>query len=445
MFRSLNQRETIAWLIRTLDSGEPFAAVTGEPGVGKSAVAAMVGDLLVEGGYLVVRAAPPFGGPLELQRLLADALGLRAGPQTTPSAIAAALRDRSPSPGAPAAAVLVIDGAEHLPSTALQYLWLMRRLNGAGPPRLQVVFFGRFGFWERFAGPELDELRSEIVARFVVLPLPPDEALEYARHRLVLEGAPDPATVPRRLARRLVDLGQGNPARLNLVVRSVVGLNADKPQVTARGLRSAAVELEHGPTPARVAPRVGQRRRLAGLGGAAAVVLLGAGALLLTPRNASPLSMAVVQPASPPPGKPPAARPEVPARLVAPVALAVPFKPAPSPPRPDATPSLANAALLRVGVSYSAADATAQARANAVAARLRERGALVADPVATPGASRATTVEYFFLEDREQAEQVARELDGVATMGHGGATPEPPPPPGALRIVLSQPAATAAQ
>lgn len=472
MFRAVNQLETIDWLVRTLDAKEPFAALTGHVGVGKSTVAAAAAARLMEHGYLVIQAAPPFASPLQLQQLLAERLGLQTGPRTTPAAIAAALRDRRPPPGAPAAAVLLIDGAERLPPTVLQYLWLMHRLDGLRTPRLQIVFVGRFAFWEQFTGPEVSELQADIAARSVVLPLPGDEALAYMQYRLLSVGAPEPATIPRRLAKEILALGQGIPLRLNLIADSVVAREPNTVRVTSRGIRAAAAELAgvavvaRVPATSQVQVRPPARRKLPLVAAAAAAMaVVGAGALLLVPQSAAPPGIAAAKPlvappvqAEPPPPPLPvaAAHPEPEPGLVAPVVMAirpdvppVPSRPLVAGPVAAAQPILVlpDAAMPRISLLYTAIDPGAVARAQAWATRLRERGFLVGIPSAAPGTSRATTVEYFFIEDRNRAVQLARDLGGIASIGRIASLPNPalPPPPGTLRVVLSDQTVPAAQ
>ena len=428
MFRAVHQLETVEWLMRTLGAGVPFAAVTGEVGVGKTVVVAQAAARLREAGHLVIEAGPPFAGPLELQASLAAGLDLATGTRTTPALVAAALRER---PSAAGAVVLLVDGAEHLPPTVLQYLWLMHRLSGLGGPRLQTVFAGRFTFWERFADPELNDLRSEIAARFVLLPLEPDEAPAYVRQRLSAAGDAVATPITTRLVRQIVAEGQGIPLRLNAAADAVT--------------RREPVRTRQLPA-LRIAPPIPARRRgwkVVALIGVAAGVL--AGAALLSTQREPPLQTAAllappVMSARPQPA-PPAAPPK-PAVQPAPVAPSVAPSVA-SPAAPSVAP-LPAAAMLRIALQYSSADPAAAVRAAAVAAQLRERGFLVDEPVATSGAAHGTVVEYYFAEDRDRAEQLARDLGGTASFGQLGGAHEPPPP-GTIRIVLANAAVTLAR
>ena len=125
----------------------------------------------------------------------------------------------------------------------------------------------------------------------------------------------------------------------------------------------------------------------------------------------------------------------MPPLAVAPVAAAQPILVLPDAARP------------RISLLYTASDPSGATRAQALAARLRERGFLVGIPSAAPGTARATTVEYFFIEDRNRAVQLARDLGGTTGVGRIASQSGPalPPPPGTLRVVLSDQTVPAAQ
>jgi len=100
-----------------------------------------------------------------------------------------------------------------------------------------------------------------------------------------------------------------------------------------------------------------------------------------------------------------------------------------------------------IDVLYVAIIPGITARAEALVARLRQRGFLVGDPVATRRTHHSTTVKYFFTEDRDMAQQLARNLSGTADQQKldGVRHSTLPPSPGTIRIVLADDAKTAAQ
>lgn len=486
-FRAVAQLEAAQWLTQVLGALEPFAAITGDPEVGKTAVAAEAAAQLEARGYLVIQAAPPFAGPLELQALLANGLGLPAGPQAAPAAIVAMLHDRATAVEPSKPAVLLIDGAEALPPTVLQYLWLMHRLCWIGKPLLQMVFIGRFGFWEQLTAPGLSELQSAIAARSVVPPLSEAESLAFLQYRLVLAGAADPVSIPQRLVPEILALGQGIPGRINLIADAIVAHDPTRLRVTQQGVRAAEATLSGGSPPTRTPAKGNRGGASALIAGAAAASVLVAGWLLLTrpapwaPDRATltagqapapaPAATAAVQAAPAPSAPPVKPKPAVPAAMSAPMPAPTPklataptsvVAPAPVPvpvpapvpmPAPTVVPVttakeataappivvLPDAAMPRITVQYADGDPGVAAHARSVVSILRARGLSVGDPAPVAATVKSTEVEYYFAEDRAEATQLARELGGTVGIGHiDGRNPDLPPPPGSLRVVLSE-------
>ena len=488
MFRTVGQSETVDWIVRVVAAHEPFVAVTGDVGVGKSTVLDAATARLKASGRATMRVSAPYSGVLELQGLLADKLGAQAGPQTTPAVLASALRERRTPTGQSATTVLLIDDADQLTPTLLSFLRLLHRLANLGSLRLQTVLVGRFTMWERFADAELEELRAAIAARLVVLPLPPDEALGYLKRRLLAAGALAPAEIPRRLAHDAIVLGQGLPGRLDVVASCLVAHDPVGKRVTPQGVRAAAAELGVVRATRHVPARLPGRQSVVG----GSVVAVGV-TLFLTlpvpPWTARPAALTGVEPTVAYPAwvEPEPARLPVPAKsrrtavdLSSPpafVAFQGSGQPGPawasvaSARDPGAgiasshattttataaptavTPTNQTEAVPKPALAYAPPsppppppDAGAQTRAEAVAAALRQRGHLVGESVTATTRVRATTVGYFFLEDRSQAERLARDLGGVVTRDSLAARRGriAPPPPGTLRVVLARDVASA--
>jgi len=444
-----------------------------------------------------------------LQKLLADRLGLEPIPQT-PAQVAAALHDRRVPPSECGAMVLLIDGAERLPPAVLHYLWLMHRMTNLVTARLQIVLVGQPTLWERFTGPELNQLQAEIAECCVLQRLPDGEALDYLRYRLLAAGARAPVTISRQLAATIVTLGLGLPSRLNLIALSLFEHKPSTPRVTLKATHVVATNLV-GVTFAHLPASLGGSRRQNLRSGVIAATMLGLWALSLASMGAAPFKTAAMSPGSAlehkstPPGtvlaksgmaiaKAVAARSTVlatlaPAILAPPTSAPVPLpniephlavQPArafadavalQNPSRTSATSmamapvpheaatkltaasgaqptmTLSDAATLKINLWYWPASRVAAAGAARVAASLRSRGYVTADPVAAPGTPHSTAVEYDFLQDQKRAEQLARDLGCVAVKGRLGGSHEPAalPPPGTLQLILTNYAPSAAR
>lgn len=473
MFHAAGQLETMHWLVHALGAREPLVAVIGDIGMGKSVVAAVAAAQLEARGTLVIATSGPFAGPLELQAVLAQGLGLPRAAQTTPAAVAAAIQGRGSVAQPAKPVVLMIDAAETLTPLVLQYLWLMHRLCGSGVRALQMVFVGRLAFWDHLAIPELAGLQSATAVRTVLPPLADDEALAYMQYRLEQFGVAKPAAVPRKLAREILVLGQGVPSRINVIADAIVAQEPKRLRVTPKVVRAAEAMLAGGSAPTREPARRRFRGFVLVAGVIVAAAALFAGWLLsadkpraLIRTAAAPAVSSVVAPMprrpTPPhtptptptqaavraptiPVEPPSAKlpqpvpPALPAVAAAPAAASAPPEVA-TKPATVAPPVvvLPEAAMPHIIVQYPAADPAVAAHATSVVAILRARGLSVGDPVPIAGPGRPTGVEYYFDEDKAEATQLARELGGSVSVGRiDGRNPDAPPPPGTLRVLLS--------
>lgn len=105
-----------------------------------------------------------------------------------------------------------------------------------------------------------------------------------------------------------------------------------------------------------------------------------------------------------------------------------------------ADPRLPVGAPARIVIRYTLENAVALQRATALARGLTEQGLDVADLVASPERIVSSTVSYFYLEDRPDAEIAARGL-GPAWRPVQQRLParEPFPRPGALELAVAGP------
>lgn len=108
----------------------------------------------------------------------------------------------------------------------------------------------------------------------------------------------------------------------------------------------------------------------------------------------------------------------------------------PAPDKPD--PRLPSGAPARIVIRYPMDNPAARQRAADLARGLTEQGLDVADLVATPERITASTVSYFYIEDRPGAEIAARAL-GPAWKPVQQRLPahEPYPRPGAIELAVA--------
>lgn len=249
-FLGESQREAAALIRSALAERGVFAALTGEPGLGKT--------LLLD----AVIARP--GVPVRIFRL---------GNPSQVSAAQVAQIERAlaqPAPGQRPTALFVDDA--HAASGEL--LGLLVRVAAGGRAAPQVVLAGRPELWNRLAGPDMVPLLERIVLRPVLRPFTDADGRGLVRHIL---------DQPRRSGQMLsaeaeaevLRFGAGWPERIGQVLGGTLMLGdvQARPPIPAGTVRSAVAMLAGRRQP-------GRRRRVgAWIAGVAILAAAGGGGL----------------------------------------------------------------------------------------------------------------------------------------------------------------------
>ena len=174
--------------------------------------------------------------------------------------------------------VLIIDEAQNLSADVLEQLRLLTNLETSERKLLQIVLIGQPELRDKLKRPELEQLAQRVIARYHLTALTEAETAQYIGHRLEVSGLKSPLPFDRKALRRIHQLAQGVPRRINLLCdRALLGAFASgEAAVSARMVDKAAAEVFD---PASQPPALAARRRqgwvLMGLGvlaGAALVV-----------------------------------------------------------------------------------------------------------------------------------------------------------------------------
>jgi MSHA biogenesis protein MshM len=209
--------EALQNLRQALASDEPFVALTGEPGVGKTLLAQVllsrIGD---EANCVVITNSHLDSRSALLQALLYD-LGLPyegKSEQELRLALTDCLLGRLADGRR---TVVVIDDAQHLPADSLEELRLLSNLESPRGRALQIVLVALPDLLDSLKQPWLQALAQRLTTRIPLGRLDTQESADYVNHQLRIAGARPDAIIADEAMELLVKAGQGIPRLLNQV------------------------------------------------------------------------------------------------------------------------------------------------------------------------------------------------------------------------------------
>jgi general secretion pathway protein A len=254
LFLSERHSEAFAHLLYGLGAGGGFVLLSGEIGTGKTTVCRQFLEQ-VPANCQVAYIFNPKLTVLELLQTVCDEFHLQVrpagpGPATVKDYIdplnafllAAHAQGRN--------SLLIIDEAQNLSAEVLEQLRLLTNLETNERKLLQIILIGQPELRALLARPDMEQLAQRIVARFHLGPLSEAETVNYIAHRLLVAGMSGPLPFGRAAIRRIHQLTQGVPRRINLLCdRALLGAYAQGMSVVDRRVVDKAAR-EMFPSPA---------------------------------------------------------------------------------------------------------------------------------------------------------------------------------------------------
>ncbi len=232
-------------LLGALTDDEGFALLTGEPGSGKTLLAAILIDRLAEQAQCVFLTNGHMTRPADLFQAVLYDLGLPYEGKREQE-LRLTLTDRLLTRYAEGQrTVLVFDEAHHLPPDVLEELRLLGNLETRRGRAVQVVLVGQPALLEALQKPDLRALAQRVTARASLDRLPREEAVDYLLHHLRLAGA-RPEALMGDEALDLIARGTGGlPRLLNQAAHLALALTcqAEAGRVDAEGALEALSRL----------------------------------------------------------------------------------------------------------------------------------------------------------------------------------------------------------
>ena len=244
LFMSQRHREAMAHLLYGIDEGGGFVQLTGEVGTGKTTLCRCVLQQLPEKTDVALIINSRIN-ERELLQAICNELQILSQSHDSIKHLQDLINQHLlEKHAAGRRVVLIIDEAQNLAEEVLEQLRLLTNLETSKHKLLQIILIGQPELLINLQRDSLRQLAQRITARYHLLALSFEEAVEYIRFRLSVVGCSDPL-FSRPAVREVYKRSRGIPRLINIICdRSLLGAYA-KNQLTVerKTVRQAGREI----------------------------------------------------------------------------------------------------------------------------------------------------------------------------------------------------------
>jgi general secretion pathway protein A len=245
-FATENCREVWNSILYGVRRRKGFILLTGESGVGKTTLLALIFLYLSTRGQDTL--IPIFHTPNRMEEILQTLLrnlGLPAKEESRSSMLSRINEDLIRRSSRGESIALIFDEAQNLNKEIVEEILLLATLNPAMRKFLQVIFVGDMRFEKKLNGKELSALNQKFEVRSRLLPFSVQESRDYIEHRLHRAGGIASQVLTPKAMTLIAYHGNGIPRVLNRVCYEAlsVGYSQMKDKVDSESVRKALVKI----------------------------------------------------------------------------------------------------------------------------------------------------------------------------------------------------------
>jgi putative secretion ATPase (PEP-CTERM system associated) len=206
-----------AYMQYAFERAEGFVMVTGRPGTGKSTLVNDLVDTLSSSGAKVAKLVSTQLEASDLLRMVAHAFGLQTEKLDKATILQRLDKLLMSHQNDGRRALLIIDEAQDLSTSALEELRLLTNLQLNNQPLLQIFLLGQEELRALVQGPGMEQVHQRLVAACHLEQLKEDETKAYIIHRLEQVGWQGDPAISNAIYPVIYRFSAGIPRRINQV------------------------------------------------------------------------------------------------------------------------------------------------------------------------------------------------------------------------------------
>jgi general secretion pathway protein A len=245
LYLSPSHREALASLVYGIDSGRGFLALIAAPGMGKTTLLFQVLERLGAGARTVFLFQAQCGARDVLRSIMSD-----LGVETREDDMVAMQNQLNQilieELQASRRFVLVIDEAQNLDDSALEFVRLLSNFETPREKLMHIVLAGQTQLAEKLARPSMVQLRQRVSMVVRLRALTSAETGEYIEHRLKVAGYGGVPLFSAGAVREVATLSGGIPRNINNICFNALSLGyaGGQKRIESGTIREVAADLD---------------------------------------------------------------------------------------------------------------------------------------------------------------------------------------------------------
>lgn len=236
-----------AYMQYAFQRAEGFVMITGKPGTGKTT---LVSDLVESLPADKVNVAMLVCTQLEaddLLRMVADAYGVPSDTDRKSAILQQLTKVFTDAYKMGRRALLIIDEAQDLSTSALEELRLLTNLQLNRQPLLQIFLLGQEELRDMVQQPNMEQVHQRLVAACHIQPLKEEETKAFIKHRLKQVGWNNDPAISEAVYPVIHKISHGIPRRINMICSRLFlhGCVEESHQLSINDAKIVLTEIQH--------------------------------------------------------------------------------------------------------------------------------------------------------------------------------------------------------